>query len=252
LNSKYLVEYADLQAELGNPYRAVTFYQRAVDVSPDDLNLKCRLGKAYLNIEDYQKAFEVFSLVYAKDSSNLVYNKQFGLAALKTGKTDLAIRMFESVLDYNPTDFSVYMNLILLYLKNKNAVQIVRTSDRALYFFPENKTILLREANSLYSLNEYAEAKPGFERYLAQSDSIFDVLENYGITMYFIQDDNVAREILEKCFSLDPTNQYVNFYLGLICKRQADFQKSIEYLPMAISTSQPAYLAEMFTLRGQW
>jgi tetratricopeptide (TPR) repeat protein len=251
LNSKYLADYADLQAELGNPYLAVTFYHRAADNSTDDLNLKCKLGKAYMSIEDYEKAFEVFIIIQPKDLTNLVYNKQLGLAAFKTGKTELSIRMFESVLKYNPNDFNAYMNLILLYLKKKDVVQIVRTSDRALYFFSENPAILLREANSLYSLKEYVEAKPCFERYLAQSDSIFDVLENYGITLYFVQDDIKAREILEKCFTLDPTNPFVNFYLGLICKRQVDFQKSEEYLRMAIATSQPAYLTEMHHLLGQ-
>jgi tetratricopeptide (TPR) repeat protein len=251
MNVKYLVEYADLQTEFGNPYRAVTYYHRAVVSSPDDLNLKSKLGKAYMNIEDYEKAFDAFSIIQPNDSTNLVYNKQLGLAAFKTNKTDLAIRMFETVLKVNPNDFNAYMNLILLYLKNKNAVQIVRTSDRALYFFPENPAILLREANSLYTLKEYVEARPCFERYLAQSDSIFDVLENYGISLYFVQDDIGGREILEKCFALEPTNPYVNFYLGLICKRQADFQKSTEYLKMAIATSQPAYLTEMYHLLGQ-
>jgi tetratricopeptide (TPR) repeat protein len=77
------------------------------------------------------------------------------------------------------------------------------------------------------------------------------VLENYGITLYFVEDDINARKILEKCNILDPTNPYVNFYLGLICKRQVDFQKSEEYLRMAIATSQPAYLTEMHHLLGQ-
>jgi tetratricopeptide (TPR) repeat protein len=251
LNCKYLVEYADLQTELGNPYKSVSYYQRAADISKEDLNLKCRLGKAYMSIDDYTKAYEIFRLINSQDSTNLVYTKQFALAALKTGKTDLAIGLFERVLQYNPNDFNSYINLIPLYLKNKDAVQIVRTSDRALYFFPENPAVLLREANSLYSLKEYEEAKPCFERYLAQNDSVFEVLENYGITLYFIQDDEKARDILEKCNALDPTNPFVNFYLGLICKRQVDFQKSEEYLRMAIATSQPAYLTEMHHLLGQ-
>jgi len=250
-NSKYLVEYAELQLELGNPYKAISFYRRASDNSPDDLNLKCSQGKVYLNIEDYPRAFEVFSMIQTKDSSNLGYNKQFALAALKTGRTDLAIRMFESVLAHNPYYFSAYLNLISLYLKNRNAVYIVRTSDRALYFFPDNPNILLREANSLYVIKEYAEAIPAFERYLAQNDSVVEVMENYGISLYFVQDDVRARKILEKCFVLNPTDQFVNFYLGLICKRLTDYQKSVEYLNMAIAASQPAYLTEMHHLLGQ-
>lgn len=250
-NSKYLSEYAELQAELGNPYKAVRYYKKAVDNSKDDLNLKCSLGKAYMNIEDYKKAFEVFSLIQIMDSTNLVYNKQLGLAAFRIGEIDLAISKFEKVLEYNPNDFSTYMNLISLYLKNKDAVHIVRTSDRALYFFSENTAILYREANSLYVLKEYEEARSPFESYLAKNDSVFDVLENYGITLYFNRDELKARKIMEKCFALNPTDQFVNFYLGLICKKLLDFPKCIEYLNMAIAASQPAYLTEMYHLLGQ-
>ena len=251
LNVEYLAEYADLQAELGNHYKALLFYGKAVDYSNNDLNLKFKLGKAYINIENYQKAFELFLAIQTKDSTNLVYNKQLGLAAMKMGKTDLAVDMFELVLERNPNDLSAYMNLILLYLKKKDAVQIVRTADRALYFFPDNPAILLREANALYSIKEYEEARPPFEHYLAQNDPSFDLLENYGITLYFLNEDTIARKIMEQCFTMDPANQFVNYYLGLICKRLADLPRSVEYLNMAIAASQPAYLTEMYHHLGQ-
>lgn len=251
LNVRYLAEYADLQTELGNNFKAVRFYQKAVKNSKDDLNLQFRFGRSYMNCDDFQKAFEVFEQIQTKDSNNLVYNKYLGLAANRTGQTDLAIKMFESVLEYNPYDLSTYMNLILLYLKKKDAVQIVRTSDRGLYFFPENPAILIREANSLYAIKEYEEARPSFEHYLAQNDSIFDVLENYGISLYFLSEDSIARKIMEQCFTMDPTNQFVNYYLGLICKRLGDLPKSVEYLNMAIAASQPAYLTEMYHHLGQ-
>jgi len=250
-NCKYLVEYAELQAELGNHYKALQFFQKAVDYSKDDLNLKCKLGKAYMNIDNYPKAYEVFSAIKTKDSTNLVYNKQLGLAAMKMGKTDLAVDMFELILERNPNDLSAYMNLILLYLKKKDAVQIVRTADRALYFFPDNPAILLREANALYSIKEYEEARPPFEHHMAQNVPAFDLLENYGITLYFLNEDTIARKIMEQCFTMDPANQFVNYYLGLICKRLADLPRSVEYLNMAIAASQPAYLTEMYHHLGQ-
>lgn len=251
LNLLCLAEYADLQTELGNNYKAVQFYHKAVENSKDDLIIQFRLGRSYMNCEDYKKAFEIFRQIQLKDSTNLVYNKYLGLAANRIGQTDLAIEMFESVLEYNPNDLSSYLNLILLYLKKKDAVHIVRTSDRALYFFPDNPAILLREANALYSIKEYEEAKPAFEQYLAKNDSVFDVLENYGITLYFVNEDLQARYIMEKCFTLEPTNQFVNYYLGLICKRIGDLPKSVEYLNMAIAASQPAYLTEMYHHLGQ-
>lgn len=244
-NSKYLAEYADLLTEFGNPYKAVTFYQRAADHSIEDFNLKYKLGRAFMNIENYQKAYDVFTMIRYKDSTNVVYNKQLALAALRIGKTDQAIDLFESVLEANPNDFNSYMNLILLYLKNENAVHIVRTSDRALYFFPENSAILLRGANSLYALAEYEEAKPFYERYLVRNDSILDVLKNYGITLYFCKEPEKAINQLEKCFYLVPNDPNVNFYLGLAYRDIVNLSRSAEFLEMAVASAQPSYLAEM-------
>jgi tetratricopeptide (TPR) repeat protein len=250
-NVKCLAEYADLQTELGNNYKAAKFYQKVFASSPNDLNLRFRLGRAYMNCDDFQKAYEILIQIQKSDSTNLVYNKQLAIAAYRTGKADQAISMFESVLEDNPYDFSTYMNLILLYLKKKDAIHIVRTADRASYFFPNNSGILLREANSLYAIKEYEEARPAYDQYLIRNDSVSDVLENFGISLYFIGDDNKAREILEKCFMLEPANQFVNYYLGLICKRLGDLSKSVEYLNMAIAASQPAYLTEMYHHLGQ-
>ena len=71
-NIKYLAEYADLQTELGNHYKALLFYRKAVDHSINDLNLRFKLGKAYINVENYQKAFEVFSAIQTKDSTTQI------------------------------------------------------------------------------------------------------------------------------------------------------------------------------------
>ena len=244
-NSKYLAEYADLQSELGNPYKAVAYYQRAVINSPEDFNLQYKLGRAFMNVENYQKAYDVFMMIRYKDSTNVVYNKQLGLAALRIGKTDQAIDLFESVLASNPNDFNTYQNLILLYMKNDDTVQIVRTSDRGLYFLPENPAILLRGANSLYNLAEYEEAKPFYERYLSRNDSALEVLKNYGITLYFCKEPEKAISLLEKYFYQIPNDPNVDFYLGLAYRDVANLSRSAEFIEMAVACAQPTYLAEM-------
>ncbi len=244
-NSKYLAEYADLLTEFGNPYKAVTYYQRAADHSIEDFNLKYKLGRAFMNIENYQKAYDVFTMIRFKDSTNVVYNKQLGLVALRTGKINQAIDMFESVLEYNPNDFSTYVNLISSYSQIKDAVHLVRTVDRALYFFPENPAILLRGANSLYALAEYEEAKPFYEHYLARNDSVMDVIKNYGITLYFCKEPEKAISLLETYFYQDPDEAYVNFYLGLAYRDIGNLSRSAEFLEMAVASAQPVYLAEM-------
>jgi tetratricopeptide (TPR) repeat protein len=117
--------------------------------------------------------------------------------------------------------------------------------DRALYFFPENSAILLRGANSLYALTEYEEAKPFYECYLAQNDTVLDVLKNYGITLYFCKEPEKVINLLETYFYQDPDEAYVNFYLGLSYRDVGNLSRSAEFLEMAVASAQPVYLAEM-------
>ena len=249
-NSRYLAEYADLQTEIGNPFKAISFYKRASFYSPDDFNLQYKLGRAFMNTENFVKAYEVFMMIRVKDSTNVVYNKQLGIVALRTGKVDQAINLFESVLESNPYDFSLYQYLVTLYAMKKDAIHVVRSSDRALYFFPDNSSVLLREANSLYAIKEYVEAIPQYERYLSKNDSVFEVLKNYGLCLYFLKDNQKSRDVLEQSFYINPEDPIVIFYLGLVCKKLADLPSSIGYLNMAISYGQYG-LTEMYHCLGQ-
>jgi Flp pilus assembly protein TadD, contains TPR repeats len=249
-NSRFLAEYADLQSELGNPFRAVPFYQKASLYSPEDYNLRYKLGRAYMSSENFEKAYEVFMMIRYKDSTNVVYNKQLALTAMRLGKMNQALGLFESVLDANPNDLGLYQNLITLYAIFKDAVHVIRTSERALYFFPENSSIMLRAANALHGLKEYSESIPFYEAYLDKNDSTFDVLKSYGLSLYFDQENVKSREILEKCFVLAQDDPILNFYLGLVCRKVSDIPKSIEYLDMAISVTKKG-MTEMYHCLGQ-
>lgn len=249
-NSKYLAEYADLQTELGNPFSAIPFYQKASLYAPEDYNLKYKLGRAYMASENFGKAYEVFMMIRYKDSTNVVYNKQLGLTAMRLGKTEQALALFESVLESNPNDLALYQNLIPLYAIFKDPVHVIRTADRALFFFPGNSAIMLRAANALHALKEYSESIPFFEAYLAKNDSVFDVLKSYGLSLYFDQENVKSRQIFEKCFEIEQDDPILNFYLGLVCRKLSDIQKSNEYLNLAISGTKKG-MTEMYHCLGQ-
>lgn len=250
-NCTYLSEYADLLTELGNPYRAAEYYLKASAICMTDLDLKYKLCRSYLNLDEVKKAFDLAQSIYAVDSTNISYTKLYGLIAQKAGKTELAINLFESVLSLNPFDFTSYLNLITQYMLAKNAVGVVRTADRALYFFPENAAIRSREANSLYVLKEYEEAAPPFELYLANNDSTFAILKNYGISNYYNNNYRKAVEVLEKCRQLVLNDDIVYFYLGLAYKNLSDYSRSADCLIAAIACAQPVYMTEMYHHLGQ-
>lgn len=250
-NSLYLAELGENYSSLGNIYQTVECYRRAVEFSPKDLSLKAKLGRAYISIDDFMRAFQTFETIYKVDSTNVYFNKQFAFTAFRTGKPDLAIRLYEQVLAENPGDFSSHLNLIAIYKRKKDVEKVVATGARALAVFPQNPTILLRQADALFELKDYEKAIFPYEKYLAENDSIFDVLKNYGICVYFNKNNKKAIQLLDKCMRLSPNDQYVYFYLGLAYKSLSKYESSIECLIAAIECSQPVYLTEMYHHLGQ-
>jgi len=250
-NSRYLNEYADLQVDLGNWYKAIEYYLSAINLSPDDLTLKYKLARIYTNVENFAKAFDICSTIRMKDSTNIIFNKQYCYVAMKLGKANLAIRTFNDILEQNPDDYIAYVSLIPLYANKKDADNILRISKNGLGKFPNNSIILLREANALFSLNKFQEAKEPFEQYLSTNDSLTEVMKNYGITLFFCKDEEKAAAILDKCYQKMPNDPFINFYLGLAYRKVSDYTQSIGHLKMAIVSSQSPYLAEMYHQLGQ-
>lgn len=220
-------------------------------MSPGDLSLKGKLGRTYLNIDDFKRAFITFADVYKSDSTNVFFNKQLAFAAFKVGKPHLAIRLYEQVVIDNPGDFSSHLNLLAVYKKQKDSTMVYQTGRRALAFFPDNPTILLRQADGLFELKDYTRALPAYGAFLANNDSTYDVLKNYGISLYFAGQEEKCISMLEKCFYQSPNDQYVCFYLGLAYKNLANYQRSAEFMRTAIECAQPPYLSDMYHQLGQ-
>lgn len=250
-NSIFQAELGDDYSSLGNVWQAIEAYQRAITLNPSETSFKGKLGKAFLNVDDYKNAYLTFETIFKTDSTNVFYNKQFAFAAYKMGKTDQSINLYKQVLEANPGDFGSHLNLIAVYKKKKDINAIVHASEGALAVFPENPTILLRQAEALFELREYEKALYPYEQYLSRNDSVYDVMKNYGIALYLCNNEGKALGILEDCFYKVPNDQFVNFYIGLAYKKMKDFERSAEFLNSAIECSQAPYLSEMYHHLGQ-
>ncbi|HZL12215.1 MAG TPA: tetratricopeptide repeat protein [Prolixibacteraceae bacterium] len=250
-SSLYLTELGEDYSSLGNLYQAAECFKRAVLLAPDDLSLKGKLGRTYISLDDFEQAYQTFEAIHKVDSVNVYFKKQFAFAAFKMGKTDLAVRLFEQVVLANPGDFGSHLNLIAIYKRMKDAEKVYEAGNHALSIFPSNATLLLRQADALFELKDYERALYPYEKYLAENDSTFEVLKNYGISLFFCKNEEKAIYMLDKCMRLSLNDQYVYFYLGLAYKNLSRLESSAECLIAAIACSQPPYLSEMYHHLGQ-
>lgn len=252
LNPDILGEMAEDFATLGNYYDAIPFFEKVKELQPNNFSVIAKMGRNYINLDDYKKAFNVFSEIYAKDSTNLYWNKQLAYCAFRTGNKEMAIALYQKIIEENPGDYSSYFNLLRLYNRKEQAQQFLALIDKGFEQFPGNSGFYRELAGYQFANKQYDEAKQNLENYFeADGDSTYKIMLNYGICCYFARNENLAMSILKKCEMQNPSDPYVMFYMSLSNKRLAQYEEAEKYMNYAIELSIPSYLSEMYHHLGQ-
>jgi tetratricopeptide (TPR) repeat protein len=251
-NCDILVELADALSTLGNYHDARLFYEKAAFLFPQNLTIMGKLGRNYIQMDKFQKAYTVFGEIFRNDSTNTYWNKQLAYCAYQTGKKEQAIYLYEKTINMNSRDYSSYFNLIRLYQQNEQFGKALEIIEKGIENFPEDASFYQQQANQFFGNKQYEMAKLAYENYFeAGGDSVYKVLLNYGISLYFSKDENKAIEMLDICASQVANDPFTLFYLSLSYKKLAQFEVSEAYMNAAIESATPAYLPEMYHHLGQ-
>ena len=245
-NIDYLTARAGISQSMGNNSIAIKDFQQAVKINPSNLVLKYELGKTYLRLSDFRTAFKTFEEIQAVDSTNLMFNKFSALAAYKASENERAVHLYQKYLSQNPDDLSAYINLAAAYSKLKKQNDCWSTLSMAHHKFPNNRSVHLKFANTLFTSKRYALAQRYYHTYMAKHDTLLPVYMNYGICLYHNKDTEGAIEVLEDCYSMSPNDTYINFYLGAAHKRLKQNELAEKYLNFAIYISIPDFHPEMY------
>jgi tetratricopeptide (TPR) repeat protein len=250
LNKAIISELADVNTSLGNFRQALPYYKRLYDSDTTNRVNALRVSRAYFNLKSYQEPYRILRSAYYRDSSNLYLNKLLALSAMRTGRDNLAITLFSGVKQQNPSDFSNYSNLIQLYQKKENYLQLTETLEEAIQFFPEETNLLIRLGDAHYSKRAYPKATGPYEKYLASGDSVPDVLKNLGICYYYEKKHREGIYLLEKSLMLRPNDPVAGLFLGLCYKELDELEESIGYLNFAAKIAVPYYMSDILNQLG--
>ncbi|WP_163714281.1 tetratricopeptide repeat protein [Mangrovibacterium lignilyticum] len=250
-NTAYWEELADAHSALGNYLNAIAYFQQAIQIDTTDIHLKGKLAQCYINLKAYPDAFRSYEEIWKVDSTNAFYNRYYAYAAYRTGKSDLAVKLYEQLAAVGSRDLNTFLNLATIYNQQEKINNSIVTCERGLDLFPQNPSLLLKKADSYFVFKEYGKARLAYEDYLATTDSILPVLKNYGICLYFDKQEEKALAMLEPCYLATVNDPIVNFYMGVCYKKLKQFDESSGFLELAIETATPDYLAEMYHHLGQ-
>ncbi len=247
-----LGEIAECYAIIGNYYEARDYFERALKLQPENPGLLAKAGRNYINLKDFKNSYNCFSDIYKKDSTNVYWNKQLAFSAYRVGKRKQAVDLYTKVLEANPRDYSTYLNLAKLYDRGKEDSLIIKTFQQGIEQFPGDVELQGELAKYYFETRKYEPARMNYEIYFSfRGDSVYPVMLNYGICLYFTAAEEQSVAILEKCVIQQPNDPYPLFYLGLCHKKLRNFELSEQYFNAAIEAATPSYLPDLYHHLGQ-
>jgi superkiller protein 3 len=102
---------------------AITSYQSAYLLTPEDIDIYINLGSAFYDKEDYENALAVYRNALDLDPQNAKIHCNLGFLYWGKGDTDEAIREYELAIQFDKNYDIAYNNLGVIYLDDLGRVQ---------------------------------------------------------------------------------------------------------------------------------
>lgn len=102
---------------------AISAYQSAYLLTPEDVDIYVNLGSAFYDKEDYDNALTVYRSALELEPTNAKIHCNLGFLHWGKGDTDEAIKEYELAIEYDKTYDIAYNNLGVIYLDDLGRVQ---------------------------------------------------------------------------------------------------------------------------------
>jgi len=215
--------------------QAIETYRNYSAMHPSRLDIKLRLAKAYLRIQDFGEASAILEEVHRQDSSNREVRFTLGLSHFfKNENIDRAIQEFSSLLDEDPKDERARYFLASSYEEKKVYDQAMEEfqkipADSELYddALIHMAGILKKTGKAEQAIAMMSEAikssgkEPGMYAYLS---SLYQDEKKF----------KEAEEIVNKGLSLFPNNPDLHYRLGAVYEGMNRFPESIKEMEQVL------------------
>ena len=101
---------------------AITSYQSAYLMTPEDIDIYINLGSAFYDKEDFENALTVYRNALELDPKNAKIHCNLGFLYWGQGQTQEAIREYKHAIEYDKTYAIAYNNLGVIYLDDLGRV----------------------------------------------------------------------------------------------------------------------------------
>lgn len=126
--------------EKGYVEHAITEYKRGLEITPDDIELICKIGTVYFNCGEVDKAIEEYQKALLIDEGNGDVHHLLGTAYYEKGQLQKAEREYKIALRIYPNFASLYNNLAVIYTEEGKIEKAEELYKKAVELSPEDAT----------------------------------------------------------------------------------------------------------------
>lgn len=211
---------------------AVDAYRRAVELNPNDNEMRNGYATLLIEARDPERAIEESKKVLMRDPANAAAQMNIGYAYLKTGEFDKAEKAYRAAVTDDPKSPAAHYDLAIA-LKMKDQLEAAQNELRAAVELDPS----LAEAHytlgiTCWQLGDFSATKQEMKAAIAVRPDYAEAHNMLGIVLKQSGDLDGALSELREAIRLDPTNPGPFNALGQILRIKGDKQRSEEAFAM--------------------
>ena len=225
--------------ELGQYEKAITTFEEARKLSPNDPSFTGYLIQAQMSAKNYAAAAELARAARAQNPADVRMARLESLALRRAGKVDQGLAILENLVRAAGSDADAYLALAQGYADSNRGVQAVKTLQDARTKFPAETNIVFELGAILDRQKKYAESEALFRQLIAKEPENAPAL-NYLGYMLAERGERLTESVdfIKRALAIEPENGSYLDSIGWAYFKDGKLQLALENLRRAADQLQ--------------
>ncbi|XP_033754504.1 Bardet-Biedl syndrome 4 protein-like [Pecten maximus] len=199
----------------GDINAAIEIYKQAVEYSPENPDMLTTLGLLYMQIGQYQKAFENLGNAMTYDATHVKAIMAAGSMMQTHGDFDVALNKYRIAAVKTPESPTLWNNIGMSFFGKKKFVAAISCLKRANYLAPFDWKILFNLGLVHLTMQQYASAFHFLSAAINLRPKMAQLFMLLAVALTHLEDPDNARQAYEQALTLDQKDPGISLNFAL-------------------------------------